>query len=216
MNRTTRGIATVMGAYAGLLGAVHGIFEALQGSIAPSGIGISAIGAPCQREVVWHACLPAMTIVPSFLWAGVLTIVFATAIVVWAAAFVSGKRGGVILILLSILMLLVGGGIIPPLLGIIGGIAGTRITAPLTFVRTHFSDRTSRVLARLWPWDLIVFLVWSLGGWVLGYVSNQIMMKLGLISLFVFDLGLPVLIVFSGLARDTSIVKRQVPIPRRG
>ena len=190
MNRTTRGIATVMGAYAGLLGAVHGIFEALQGSIAPSGIGISAIGAPCQREAVWHACLPAMTIA------------VATAIVVWAAVFVSRKRGGAILILLSILMLLVGGGIIPPLLGIIGGIAGTRITAPLTFVRTHFSDRTSRVLARLWPWNLIVFLVWSLGGWVLGYVSNELMMRLSVVSLLVFDLGLPVLIIFSGLARD--------------
>lgn len=202
MNKATRATASIFGLYAGFLGAVHGIFEVLQGTAAPSGIAISAIGAPRQREAAWHACLPAMTIVPSFLWAGTLTIVFATAIVVWAAAFVARERGGLMLILLSILMLLVGGGVIPPLIGIIGGVAGTRITAPLTFVRTRLSDRTSRVLARLWPWGLIVFMVWSLGGWVLGYVSNEIMMRLSIVSLLVFDLALPVLIVFSGLARD--------------
>jgi hypothetical protein len=42
------------------------------------------------------------------------------------------KLGGSILILLSVALLLFGGGIFPPLIGVIGGVAGTRINKPLT------------------------------------------------------------------------------------
>jgi len=59
--------ASILGAYAGLLGVEHGIFETLQGSTAPDGIMINALGAPCEAETVWHACYPALTLVPNFL-----------------------------------------------------------------------------------------------------------------------------------------------------
>jgi hypothetical protein len=83
---------------------------------------IDAIGPPCQGS----SCFPAMTVIPNFLVTGVVAIIFALIILVWAAAFVQRKNGGVVLILLSIVLLLVGGGFLPPALGIIAGAVGTR------------------------------------------------------------------------------------------
>ena len=213
MNQSIRAAASVMGACAGLLGAAHGTFEVLQGNVPTGGIGISAIGAPCQRDAVWHACLPAMTLFPSFLTAGALTILFSAAALVWAMLLVRRKRGGPVLILLSILMLLAGGGIIPPLIGAIAGIGGTRINAPLTFWRTRLPGEVSRLMARLWPWPLAVFAGWELGGWLLGTFFNRAMIDLSIVLLFVFDLLMPVLAVLTGLARDASADRQPEPAP---
>jgi len=94
----------------------------LQGNIAPSGIIIKA-----WPELTVLAGEPAMTIIPSFLVTGVLTIIFGLIVAVWAAKFVQRKNGGLVLILLSIIMLLVGGGLFPPVFGVVAGIIGTRI-----------------------------------------------------------------------------------------
>jgi hypothetical protein len=119
---TARAAASIIGIIAGLSGAYHGFGEILQGNIAPSGIaiqawpGLTALGGE-----------PAMTIVPSFLVTGVLTIIFGLIVTVWAAALVQRKNGGLVLILLSVVLLLVGGGFFPPGFGVTAGIIGTRI-----------------------------------------------------------------------------------------
>jgi hypothetical protein len=118
----TRVIASVVGVIAGLIGVYHGYNETLQGSTAPSSIFINAVGPPCQGN-----CFPAMTLLPSFLLAGVLAIIFGLIIVVWSVAFVKRKNGGIALILISIILLLVGGGFLPPILGVVAGITGSRI-----------------------------------------------------------------------------------------
>jgi hypothetical protein len=84
---------------------------------------MNAIGPPCQGS----GCFPAMTVIPSFFVAGVITIVFALVTLAWAAVLVQKKNGGLVLILLSIILLLVGGGFGAPVLGIIAGAIGTRI-----------------------------------------------------------------------------------------
>jgi hypothetical protein len=48
-------------------------------------------------------------------------------VIIWAVAFVGRKNGGLVLILLSVIMLLLGGGIVPAIIGVVGGIIGTRI-----------------------------------------------------------------------------------------
>lgn len=202
MKSATRVATSTIGVYAGLLGAIHGYFETLQGNVVPGGIGINAIGAPCQGDVVWHACLPAMTIVPSFIVTGILAIIISLIIVVWAGVFIQRKNSGLILILLSILMLLVGGGFIPTFAGIVAGVAGTGINTRLVFWRTRLSGSALRSLAKLWPWTLIVFVAWSLGGWFLGYFFNQVMINLSLVLFLVCNLGLPLLTVITGFACD--------------
>ncbi len=163
---------------------------------------INAIGAPCQADAVWHACLPAMTIVPHSLVTGILAIIVGLGVSLWAVAFVQRKHGGPTLILLSIAMLLVGGGFVPTYTGILAGVAGTRINAPLARWRAHLSGSARGFLARVWPWALIAFVVWSLGGWILGHFFNQTMMSLGFALFLIFDLGLPLLAVLAGFARD--------------
>ncbi len=63
-----------------------------------------------------------MTIIPSYLITGVLTVLVGVLLAVWAGKFAMHKNGGLILIALSIVMLLVGGGLIPPFFGVAGGL----------------------------------------------------------------------------------------------
>ncbi len=109
--------ASALGIFAGLGGATHGPGEMLQGNVAPNDLFIQAW--PSLTALNGE---PAMTIIPSYLIAGVLTILVGVVLAVWAGKFVMHKSGGLILIALSIVMLLVGGGIVPPFFGIAGGL----------------------------------------------------------------------------------------------
>jgi hypothetical protein len=201
MRSTTRTVASILGIIAGLLGMEHGYFETLQGPITPDSILISAFGSPCQPKVVWHACEPAMTVIPNFLVTGIAAIVVSLIVLLWAAAFVQRKHGGSILILLSILQLLVGGGFVSPFYGIIAGAAGTWITSPLTWWHAHLSGTPLHVLAAFGIGPIIVILVWLPAEWILGHFFNEFMLSLAM-PLFVFNLALVLLAVVAGLARD--------------
>lgn len=69
-------MATALGVAAGLLGLERGYFETLQGNVAPNAVMISAIGPPCQPATAWHACEPALTLIPGFL----VTVVLASSV----------------------------------------------------------------------------------------------------------------------------------------
>jgi hypothetical protein len=121
--------ASIVGIYAGLIGAGHGYYEILQRDKVLNGIIFDAISGttlstlPTSQWTGW----PAMAFIPNLLLTGILASIVSLAVMAWAAAFVQRKNGGLLLILLSALMLLVGGGFIPPLLGIIAGLIGTRL-----------------------------------------------------------------------------------------
>lgn len=119
----TRAAASILGIASGLIGAYHGFNETLQGSTAPSGIFINAIGPPCQGS----GCFPAMTVVSNFYYTGILAIIVSLFVLLKAVAFVERKRSGLWMIGLSIVQLLVGGGFLAPLLGLASGIISTRI-----------------------------------------------------------------------------------------
>jgi hypothetical protein len=197
MKNARRITSSFLGIYAGLLAVEHGVFEILQGNRAPGGVMIQAIGEPCQPETIWHACYPAMTLIPNLLVSGMLAIMAGLCALIFAAAFVPRKHGGTTLVLLSILMLFVGGGFVPVFIGVVAGVARGRIHAP---VKPPFAGL--RYLAKLWPWTLILMAVWFPGSWLLGYFFNQAMLAMsGLMFLF-FDVGLPVLTALSGYADD--------------
>jgi len=118
----TRIAASALGIFAGLGGASHGPGEMLQGNIAPNSLVIES-----WPELTALQGEPAMTIIPSFLVSGVLTVIVGVLVAVWAAKFVQRKNGGITLILLSIILLLVGGGLFPPAFGVAAGVIGTRI-----------------------------------------------------------------------------------------
>jgi len=196
-------VASWFGVAAGIAGIEHGYFEVLQGDVRPDSLMIASIGPPCDPEKVWNACEPAMTVIPSFLVTGILAIIVGLAVLIWAVAFVQRKNGGVVLILLSIVLLLVGGGLFPPLIGVIAGVGGTRINAPLSRKPRHLSDRILGVLAKLWPWPLVMFLVWLLGQWIIGYFFNDFLRENGYLSLLLIIALLP-LSVFAAYAHDVQ------------
>lgn len=200
MRKATRVVASWLGVVAGLAGLEHGYFEVLQGNTRPEGPMIVSMGPPCIPEEIWNACEPAMTILPSFLLSGILSLVLGVLIIVWSIGFVQRKHGGWVLILLSAALLLFGGGLFPPLIGLIGGAAGTQINKPLAGAPgsvTHFASK-------LWPWPLVVLMVWLLGQFPVGYLFNDFLKSIMYFGLVLILTMLP-LSVYTGYAYDAAV-----------
>lgn len=200
MRKATKTVATWFGVAAGLAGIEHGYFEILQGNTRPEGLMIASIGPPCVPEEVWNACEPAMTVIPNFLITGILAVIIGLLVLIWSMAFVQHKHGGTVLILLSVALLLFGGGLFPPLIGIVGGVAGMKINKP---VDERQASRPVRGVAKLWPWPLVIFLVWIIGQWPAGYFFNDFMQKAMYFGLFLIFVTLP-LSVYSAYACDVQ------------
>ena len=198
MRKATKITASSLGIVAGIAGLEHGYFEILQGNARPAGLMFPSMGPPCVPEKVWNACEPALTILPNLLTAGVLTVILGLLIIVWSAAFVQRSHGGSVLIGLSVVLLLVGGGIFPPLIGILGGVAGTRINKPLT---GKLDGSMLRLAARLWPWPLVILMAWLLGQFPVGYFFNDFLQGIMGFGLLLILSMLP-LSVYSAYAFD--------------
>jgi hypothetical protein len=184
-----------LGLYAGLIAIQHGIFESLQGSRAPNGLMFNAIGPPCQPEEVWHACFPAMTLIPNLFVTGIVAILVGSGMAVWAAVFVGRRRGGLILGALSLLTLLVGGGFVPVWIGLVAAVTASRLAAPVSPGRVGW-----RSLAALRPWPMVLMALWLPGSWLLGHFFGAAMQAASGALFLAFDILLPVLAALSGLA----------------
>ena len=153
MNHTTRIIVATVGAFLGIAGLDHGIFEILQGNTPTNGLIIQAIG-PEQR--LWGT-EEAFTIVPNFLMTGILAVIVSLAIIVWSIGFVHRKHGATVLGLLFIALFLVGGGIAAQIMfAPFTWAAATRIHRPLTGWRKVLPEGIRRGLATIWPATLII------------------------------------------------------------
>ena len=197
MRKATRIVTALLGAFTGFGGPEHGYFEILQGNTRPDGLFIAAIGPPCDPEKVWNLCEPAMTIIPSFLVTGILAFILGIITMIWSAAFIHRKSGGLVLILLSIALFLFGGGLVPPIIGIVAGVLATRINTPITKKPT----RLSGFLAQLWPWPLVAFFILVFGQFAVGYFFNDWLQRTAMfIPLSI--IGLLILSILSGRASD--------------
>jgi hypothetical protein len=61
------------------------------------------------------------------------------------------------------------------LIGIVGGVAGTKINQPLAGKQP---GRILRFAAGLWPWPLVVFLAWVFGQIPVGYFFNDFLQSI--------------------------------------
>lgn len=207
----TRVTVSTFGTLAGLAGIEHGIGEVLQGNSTPEAFVI--LSWPESEAFRILAGEPAMTIVPNLLATGIVAIAVSLVFLVWVTVFVQRKHGGLILVLLSVAMLLLGGGFGPPILGVIVGLAATRINAPLGWWGTHIPGGSRRLLASLWPWCLVAGVItWLLvlpGTILLDYffgVSNPELLVYGL-TLSAF--GFLLLTIVTGFGHD--IQRRLAP-----
>jgi hypothetical protein len=197
MRKATRIVAASLGVFAGIGGPEHGYFEILQGNVKPDSLMIAAMGPPCDPEKIWNLCEPAMTVIPSFLISGIVATLLGIVTIIWAAAFIHKKHGGLIMMLLSVALLLTGGGLFPPVIGLVAGVVATRINAPLNREPTPLSS----FLAKLWPWSLVAFFVWVFGQFVIGYFFNELLMQSGFLAPLLI-IGLMILAIVSGFAYD--------------
>ena len=199
MRKATKTVAMWFGIAAGIAGLEHGYFEILQGNMRPTNLAFPSMGPPCDPAVMWNACEPALSILPNFLLTGILAMLLGLAMIVWSAAFVQHKHGGLVLILLSMALLLFGGGFFPPLIGIIGGAAGTRINRPVS----GNPGRVTCFAAKLWPWPLVVLLVWLLGQFPVGHFFNDFLKGIMGFGLLLILTMLP-LSVYTAYAHDVA------------
>lgn len=200
MRHATKTVAAWLGLLAGIAGLVHGYSEILQGNTRPAGLAFSSWGADiCDPAKAWHACEPAMSILPNFLASGILTVLLGLAVMAWSVWSIQRKQGGLGLILLSIALLLFGGGFVPPLLGMIAGAAGTQINRPLV----GSPGAITRFAARLWPWPLAILVTWLLAQFVVGYFFNDDLKSvMGVVMLLI--IGFLPLSVYVGYAQDAT------------
>ena len=206
MRTATKTVARWFGIVAGIAGVMHGYYEILQGNTRPEGVVIPSIGPPCVAEEAWNACEPAMTIVPNFLITGILAIIIGLAVLIWSVGFIQRKYGGLTLILLSVILLLFGGGFFPPLIGIAGGIAGLSIHKPIPNKKP---GAILRFTTKLWPWPLVIFLVWVWGQVVVGHFFNDFMQRIMGFGVILILTMLP-LSVICAYARDLHNAQRGV------
>lgn len=148
MNRATRVIVSTIGVLLAISGLNHGFFEILQGNAPTNSVIIQAIG---EGQRMWlYGSEEAFTIVPTFLWAGILTILVSTIILVWSIGFVHKKNGPLIFIALFILLFLVGGGIGQIIFFTLAWAVATRINKPLVWWERVLPKKVRSVLQRLW------------------------------------------------------------------
>lgn len=156
-NRATRLVASTLGTLVGLAGIDHGIFEILQGHVRPNNMMIAAIG-PEQRFWIYGE-ETALTLIPSFLISGILSVALGIIVVVWSVRFLARKHGGGILMLLSTALFLVGGGFAPIFMALVASLTATRINKPLKFWRRALPVSIRKFLAKIWLFVLISFVV---------------------------------------------------------
>lgn len=156
-NRATKIYASTLGVLVGLAGVEHGVFEVLQGNVRPENLMIDAIG---PEQKLWEFAIEtALTVIPNFLISGILAIILGILVTIWALAYVDTKYGAPVLLFLSIALFLVGGGFAPIFLTILAFLAATRINKPLRFWRSRAPGGFRNLMAKLWPWTLIISVV---------------------------------------------------------
>jgi len=209
-SNATKVVASTLGILVGLAGIDHGIFEIMQGNVAPDGAMIEAIG-PAQR--FWeHGTETALTIVPSFVATGILAVLFGLLVTIWSAAFVHRRGGAIVLLLLSIVLFLVGGGFAPIVMALLASLAAARIRKPLTWPRGAVASGVRRAIAVLWPWVLSAFVLLfvfsvtvAIFGWPLTlFLADDAAFDL-LNTLSLVMVGLMVLSVLAGLVHDAQV-----------
>jgi hypothetical protein len=200
MRKATKLVATWLGIVAGIAGLEHGYFEFIQGNTPTPGLAFPSWGPPCVPEEIWHACEPAMSILPNFLITGILAMLLSLALIVWVGWFLQRRHGGWVQMALSVLLLLFGGGFFPPIIAFVGGIAATQINRPLS----RRPARLTRYAARLWPWSLVIFVAWTLGQFPFGYFFNDFLQSIMVVSMLVILTSLP-LALYTAYAYDAAV-----------
>ena len=156
-NRATRLITSIFGVALAIGAFHHGFFEFLQGNTATEGILIQAIG---EQHRYWvHGTEEAITIIPNFLFTGLLAMAISVFAGVWSVKYINTKHGSSVFLSTFIVLTLVGGGLahIAFFLPIWG--YSTRINKSLDFWSKLFPKNVRRILGQIWPFSAAIVVI---------------------------------------------------------
>jgi hypothetical protein len=217
MTNATHVTVATFGILAGLAGIEHGLGEILQGNVAPDGVLILSWPDSAFFRILGGE--PAMTLIPSFLASGLLTVVLSLVFAGWAALLAHRKHGSLVLLLLSLAMLLVGAGFGPPVLGLIVSFTASRIGEPRARKHVHPLGGTGHLLAQLWPWSysaaIVAWLALMPGLSLLDYTigATKPISDTVVYAVILSAFGFLLLTIVTGLAHDHKPMTRS---PSRG
>jgi len=118
--------------------------------------------------------------------------ILSTVMLVTSLDLINHRNKGRLMILLSLALLLVGGGFVPVFIGVLTGSA-----ACLEKQEKYEEKKFWRFIATIWPWPVLLMVLWMPGSWLLGHFYSQFMLELSSLSFVLFDLGMPVLTLLS-------------------
>lgn len=167
-------LATVLGVYGGLLGALHGYYEIVQGNQRPTGLVFNALG-DCEPETVAHACYPALTVIPNLALTGGVTLAVGLFSAGFAAVGIGRRHSPQVLFGLAMLLMLVGGGFFPPTYLVLGGALSAYLLRP----NKPPMPAWSHPLAHLWPAIFIVFWSWIAVRIIFSAALNDTLLAIG-------------------------------------
>lgn len=203
MNKFTRKTVLVIGIYACILGAVHGFFEISHGFSPTDGVLISAVPVNTAVVDIWHANLPAISVIPNYLITGLITILLSGYLIYYMAFALKSKRDSYKLLIISILYVLIGAGFIPFfLLGIC--IISTLF---LTSLKQKELPRKLKSWGRpLWTIGLTIYIVMVIAEWIIGLFNNHMMFQLKYVW-FIAKTGLPILLILLAYQNDSQLIE---------
>lgn len=179
--------------YAAIIGFIHGVGEILQtGSKANSNF-IYALNVT-NPDKVWHAGLPAFSLIPDFLISGIITVLISITIVIFINLLIESNYFKYFP-LLFILLFLFGGGFVPPFIGIIS--STYYVIKKRSNMNTMQPSFLGKLVAKLWIYLISILLVWLPSSWILGWIFPVFMLQISSATFIILNVILPILILVS-------------------
>lgn len=178
--------------YTAIIGFIHGVGEILQAGSKSNSNLIYALDV-ADPDKVWHAGLPAFSVIPEFLISGIITVLISIAIVIFANLLIESNYFK-FFPLLFILLFLFGGGFVPPFIGIITSTyyvikkeSNMNNKQPPSFLR--------KLIAKLWIYLISVLILWLPLSWIIGWIFPAFMLQISSVTFIMLDIILPILIL---------------------
>lgn len=183
--------------YAAIVGFIHGVGEILQTGSKPNSNFIYALDVT-NPDKVWHAGLPAFSLIPDFLISGIITVLISTVIIILVNLLIESNYFK-FFPLLFILLFLFGGGFVPPFIGIISS------TYYVIWKRTNMNNMQPsfliKLIANLWIYLISVLMLWLPSSWIFGWIFPVFMLQISSATFIILNIILPILILVSANLR---------------
>ena len=177
--------------YAAIIGFIHGVGEILQAGSKSNSNLIYALDV-VDPDKVWHAGLPAFSVIPDFLISGIITVLISIAIVIFVNLLIESNYFK-FLPLLFILLFLFGGGFVPPFIGIITSIFyAIKKKSNMNNKQPSF---LKKLIAKSWIYLISVLVLWLPSSWIIGWIFPEFMLEISSVTFIMLDIFLPILIL---------------------